>query len=351
MLTEYSSHLPPKRFNDLLCRLEHVDTKTALAAEAELAVVWAISRVAHFVSEPVLPGSTSRPEAGSNDLFRSGPAVVEVRALSDDSFSGKEAMNRTANIIAGYADRLRKCAGRHLYFEFMERSYWTTRFHRERCVDPTFELTDGMKELLRKWIKARDWPNPERIRITHGKTDVVVSWKQSPGKLFRTFCSMPPVAYDLEDNPIYKALKSKSGQVSGAASGTLRCVVLVDAGCDLLRRLRRRAGAIHEICGEAIIHHVLGKLSVDVVIVLSPNRQQRGFTSYGQSELVWNVSYFDRRENIHDGEYERVEQMVTQFPRRAARDTKQEPCTNKVCSRGIGGTDIYPQQQHCWEKR
>lgn len=316
MLMELSGRFAPDKFKDLSVRLERGDTKSALAAEAELAVVWAIARVAHMVPEPELPGSANRPEAVSNDLFVSGPAIIEVRALSDDSFSGKEAMDRTANIIAGFADQIRRGAGKYLYFEFSERSYWTRRFHRERCVDPKFQLTDDIRDQLRKWIEAPGWPNPASIRITRGKTDVVVSWTESTSPLFRTFCSMPPIAYDLEDNPIYKALrsKSKSGQLKGA-KGTLRCVVLVDAGCTMLRRLGS-AGvpSPHEVRGETIINHALAKLSIDVVIVLSPYRQG-GRANLYDSVLLWKVSCFDRRERVPDGEYERIEKMAAQLPK------------------------------------
>lgn len=313
MMNELSSYLDSKKCNDLSNRLEHKDTDTALAAEAEISVLWAISRVAHMAPEPVLPNTANRPDAESDDLFASGPAVIEVRALSDDSFSGKEAMDRTANIIAGYADRLRKGAGKHLYFEFDERSYFTTHFHRERCVDPAFELGSKTKEQLEQWITAEDWPNPGRIRVHLGKTDVVISWKKSTVPLSRTHCRMPPVAYDLEDNPIYKALKKKARQVKGAAEDTLRCVVLVDAGCYLLRRLHPMGG-VYEISGEAIIRHALAKLSIDAVIVLSPYRQ-RDFGYASLSELLWNVSLFDRRETIPDGEYDRLRKLAAQLPK------------------------------------
>jgi hypothetical protein len=315
MLTECSSHLTDEKFTDLSRHLEHTDTKTALAAEAELAILWAISRVAHIVSEPTLPHSTRRPEAYSNDLFESGSAVIEVRALSDDSFSGMEAMVRTANIIAGYADQIRKRAGKHLNFEYMERSYWTTRYHRKRCVDPHFRLTVEMKAQLREWLTAPDWPYyTTSIRIARGTTDVIVRCMELPMRRPRTFCSMPPLAYDLEANPIYKALKTKAGQVRGAAEGAWRCVFLVDTGCNLLRHLRTRVGSINEISGEAIIHHVLAKLSIDVVIELSPYRQQEGRSFLGPSKMVWNVSSFDRREGMPSGEYHRINQMAEQLP-------------------------------------
>lgn len=328
MLTDLSEHLNSAKFNDLKARLFHSDTKTALAAEGELSVLWAIANVAHLEPEPVLP-TGHRPDALSNDLFRSQPSIIEVRALSDDSFSGKEAMDRTANIIASHADQLRGGAGRHLYFEFDERSYWTKRYHRERCVDPAFKLTPAIEKKLRDWITAEDWPAPA-IRINEGKTDVVVSWKKSTGPLFRTFCRMPAVAYDLEENPIFKALKKKNKQVKGASAGTLRCVILIDAGCRLLRRLQPMS-AVHEIGGLAIIRHALAKLSIDSVIVLSPSRRSE-FVLGAQMELQWKVSCFDRRENVPDGEYDRVEALVAQLPGLASRLTRHETFTNKADS-------------------
>lgn len=312
MLTELSSFLDFAKFEDIKARLAHTDTKTALAAEGELSILWAISRVAHFEAEPALPDG-HRPDALSNDLFRSGPAVIEIRALSDESFSGREAMDRTANIVAAYADRLRKGAGKHLYFEFGERSYWNKRYHRERCVDPAFRLTPAIEEQLKTWITAANWPSPPSIRIIDGTTDVVITWKERTVRPFRTFCGMPPVAYDLEDNPIYKALKKKTKQVRRAPAGTLRCVMLVDAGCDLLRRLRPMS-AVHEIGGEAIIRHAIAKLSIDAVIVFSPLRQ-RQLVFGGRSDLVWNVSCFDGRETIPDGEYDRLKNLAAQLPR------------------------------------
>jgi hypothetical protein len=130
MLAELSSLLDAAKYNDLKGSLEHSNTKTALAAEAELAMLWAMSRVAHLEPDPTLPDG-HKPDAHSNDLFAAQPAIIEIRALSDDSFSGKEAMDRTGNLIAGHADRLRKRAGSHLYFEFGERSYWKEHFRSE----------------------------------------------------------------------------------------------------------------------------------------------------------------------------------------------------------------------------
>jgi hypothetical protein len=91
--------------------------------------------------------------------------------------------------------------------------------------------------------------------------------------------------------------------------GTLRCVALVDAGCSLLRRLSHAASpGIYQVGGDDIIRHALRKLSIDVVIVLSPHRQDH-------SEPLWQVTLFDRRERIPDGEYAGLERMVAQLPK------------------------------------
>ena len=222
-------------------------------------------------------------------------------------------MDRTANIIANFANQLRKGAGQQLYFDFFERQYWNRGFRRERCVDRNFQLTPEIRDRLRAWIKAPDWPNPESIRIEHGKTDVLISWRKATVPLFRTSSRMPPVAYDFEDNPIYDALRSKARQVKGGMPGTLRCIVLVDAGCDLLRRLHPQ-GAVHEIAGEKIIRYALTKLSIDSVVVLSPWRQ-RELGLAPRSTLLWKVGFFDRRNSIPDGEYDRWYDLAAQLPR------------------------------------
>jgi hypothetical protein len=314
MLDDLSASLNARKVHDLLGRLENRNTDAALGAEAELAMLWAVSRVADVTVEPDLSGTARRPDAFSENLFVSAPAIVEVRALSDDSFSGKEAMDRTANIIAGYADRVSKDAGRRLYFEFMERSYWGRRFHRERCVDPDFKLTPAIQKIIDQWLGPDGGGNGGTIHIVEGKTDVVVSYRGAPSPHFRVHCRMPPVAYDLEDNPIYKALKQKARQIRNAEAGTLKCVFLVDAGCDLLRRMRPISSAGQEVSGEEIIRHWLRKhSSIDLVCVFSPHREQQMWLA-PESRIFWKVSCFDRRGGMPTGEYERLTALAAQLP-------------------------------------
>lgn len=312
MLDELSSRFTVGKQNELLGRLEGVATDPALAAEAELSALWAISQVAELECEPTLPHSSRRPDAFSSDLFPSAAAIIEVRALSDDSFSGKEAMERTANIICNYADQLKKGAGKHLYFEFGERSYWERQQRRIRLVDPNFLLSKDTKKILRTWILQDSPPHPEHIVICDGLTQVAVVWKDVVYKSNRVFCKMPPIPYDLEDNPVYRALRKKSRQIKGAASGALRVVFLMDAGCYMLRSLRPLSAA-YQLCGEEVIRHAIRKLSVDIVCVFSPYRE--GYFGLGENTwLRWKVTVFDSRPMVPPAEYGRLEELAQRLP-------------------------------------
>ena len=78
-------------------------------------------------------------------------------------------------------------------------------------------------------------------------------------------------------------------------------------------------GAVHEISGDAIIRHALTKLSIDIVIVLSPFRR-RELVFGSRSEIAWNVSCFDCRvemqdKEIQDQEYSRIRDLAARLPR------------------------------------
>ncbi|MGO9772786.1 MAG: hypothetical protein ACLPSW_25195, partial [Roseiarcus sp.] len=186
MLNDLGPRLTAANASDLLARLEHKDTKTVLAAEFELALLWGIARVADLKAYPEFPDSPKRPEALSADLFGSGPAVIEVTALSDDTFSGQADMDRAANIMTRFADRTRKGASKHLHFEFQEaRSYEDGRYRRIRRVTKDFRLTPALEAVFEAWLGSPDWPAANAVRLTDEQIDVVVHWKQSVHPLFR----------------------------------------------------------------------------------------------------------------------------------------------------------------------
>jgi hypothetical protein len=313
MLNDLGPRMTVATATDLLARLEHKDTQSALAAEFELALLWGISRAADLQIAPGFPDSRKRPDALSADLFSSGPAAIEITALSDDTFSGQADMNRAGNIMAQFSDRMRKGASEHLYFEFQEQNIRSDgRNRRIRRVTKDFALSPALEAHLRAWLLSSDWPNPAAIRLTDERVDVVVRWKQYVHPLFRTFSSMPAVAYDLEDNNISKALQKKERQLSDVPAGVLKCIFLGDVGCRNLRHLRPMG--VVETSGEKIIQHFLATSEIDVVCVFSPHSSTHPFGSILSSPF-WTATVFDRRQPILEHEYSNLATLANVLPR------------------------------------
>lgn len=312
VMNDLSPLLTAKKARDILSRVEHKNTKDALAAEVELGLLWAIQHVADLEIDREWAGSSSRPDAFSHSLFKCAPASIEITALSDDTFSGREDMERAANIICQFANRVRKGGGNHLYFQFAEHSYYEQgRLFRKRLITADFKLTQQLKETLRAWLSSSDWPNPVAIRLVDTNIEVVVQWKKYVHPHGRTFCTMPPVAYHPEDNPIYRALVRKEKQLSGVPSGILKCVFLGDAGCGMLRELK--PFGVHEVCGEQVIKHFLRNSSIDVVGVFSPYRSFQVFQMPGSRSPQWKVNLYMRTDVPSEGDCVLVKRMVAEM--------------------------------------
>ncbi len=147
---------------DLLNRLENRDVTAALAAEVELSLLWAINSVTKTQLHPELSTTKRRPEAYCAELFPSAPAYIEVTAVSDDTFSDRDKMERAANIISQLANRVRKGSSKHLYFRFSEKSgYQNGKYGRFRCITSDFQITPTIEDSLRSWLTKPDWPNPQ----------------------------------------------------------------------------------------------------------------------------------------------------------------------------------------------
>ena len=315
MLDDLGPLLTPPKEADLRARLEHRQTGKVLAAEFELGLLWAIGKVAHLTIQPELPGAA--PDAISNDLFRSGPAIIEITALSDDTFSGEKDMNRAANMIAQFADRVRKGASEHLYFEFGARGYFDgRRYHRIRLISDAFQLTPAFKGALRSWLGAPNWPNPPAIRLKDQDADVIVRWKDFVHPKFRVFSSVPPIAYDLEKNPVFSALRGKGRKLKSFPADMLRCVFLGDAGCWMLHELRSLYNPTREATnGEQIIRHFLTKSSsVDMVCVFSATRRSSSSFIAFEGALSWDVHVYDRRQAWDEHEHSNLESLRAALP-------------------------------------
>ncbi|MZH02320.1 MAG: hypothetical protein F3745_02655 [Nitrospinae bacterium] len=314
MLDDLKPKIQDGEAKSLLKRLESKKRDQALPAEAELALLWALYKATSINTWPTWPNVACRIEATAEDLFKSQPAAIEITAISDFSFSGKEAMNQVAEKFVSLANSLRKNSGKHLFFEFAESSFFENgNFKRIRHVPKKYKLEKDYQTLkfLEAWLKHPDWPKPDRIRIQNEKLDVTITWKKYVHPENRTFCTMPAVAYDLQDNPLFRRLKEKEKeQLSKVPKGYLKCLFITDVGCELIKNLKG-FGSIWEFSGEKIIQHFLSRSSIDVVCVFSPFRHSPlGYSS----ELKWKVSVYDRRSAWPNDEHKGLEKVASFLP-------------------------------------
>ncbi len=291
MMDDLRPLLDITKANDILARLSDPRPEQALGAEMELGLLWGIQQVADVKIEPVLPNSPSRPDALSTGLFYN-PSYIEITTLSEGKLSGDEDMHRATHKIIAFANTIKKGCGKNLYFTFNEIRSWNHNVYtRERRITADFELVQNSKDKISLWIKTLSESQREPLHLQNEQIDVIIEFKSHPQKQgFNFFSSLPPLAYDIEDNPLFTRLKEKAHKLSGVPDGALKVIFIADGGSRLLRRIRDTDPQRLYKSGAEIISHFLNKFSVEVVCVFSPLRQS-SFPSHSTS-LCWQVSPF-----------------------------------------------------------
>ncbi|HBO42346.1 MAG TPA: hypothetical protein DD670_00075, partial [Planctomycetaceae bacterium] len=324
MLDELGPWLSKSKATDLINRIDHEDPDQAIPAEYELGIGWALSKVADVEIGPIFGGKN--PDFLSADLFSDKPAVIEVTALSDDALSGESSMERTANIINQFANKVRKKASDNLHYQFLEASGyhpvklkvplgpWThqSQYFRRRLTSSKFKLTMAHEVQLRQWLSV--WPPTQPLRIDGEGTAVVVSWKKWVHPRTKTFSSMPSEAHDLKHNPLYARLKEKEKkQLVFVPTDHLKCIFLGDAGCRLLRQPMDFDGTNRRVSGRDIVLKFLNDSKVDVVCIFTPKRRNENLTWNHNNPRKWHVYVFDNR-TLGEKYYEKVFEINSKLP-------------------------------------
>lgn len=321
MLNALGPKLTLHKANDLLGRLDSADPDQSVPAEYELAVGYALSNASRVAVSPAY--GKSEPDFLSEGLFGSQAAVFEVTALSDDAFSGKAAMDKTAGKVDQFANTLRPRAGNNFHYTFLETSGyrpvklpvamgpWThkSQYWRARLTSHQFELTDRHKAKITEWLK--EWPPAGALRIAGEGTVFDVRWQERQvHHMLKTFSSMPSEIYDLKENALYRRLKDKAkGQLANVPAGILKCIVLGDAGCSLLSHLRQSPGWQDRPNGAAVIWEFLKNYPVDFVIILSPQQQANGFNN----PRYWSPEIYPKVQR-EEAFYARLQEALGQLP-------------------------------------
>ncbi len=289
MLDEIRPLTDEKNLNQLLGRLNDKKPEQVLGAEMELSLLAGMKEVAEIEIEKPIPNSSRIPEAYSPNLFEK-PAYVEVTTVSDGKLSGDKFMQRAAQKISAEANKISNKSGNYLFFSFGEkRSSSEGNILREHDVSENFKLSSHMKGQLKNWIENEE-KSKTKLTIQDKTINVSIEKKeQRQAEGFNFFSTLPPLAYDIEDNPVYKALKSKREQLKDVSDDVLRVIFLADGGSRILRYLSERDHLGQYKSGEEIIRHFIKKNNIDVICVFStycPN----GFHLL-PTKLEWKVSY------------------------------------------------------------
>jgi hypothetical protein len=306
MLSELGPWLTKPKATDLVKRLDNRDPSQAIPAEYELGLAWAVSKVAHLHIDPNFGGKI--PDLLSNNLFPDKPIVIEITALSDDAISGQPSMENTAKIINRFADTIIKKASKNLHYTFLEtHGYrpvklktpigpWTheNRYYRKRLTSWNFKLTREHEARLRKWLA--DGPPHQPLQINGEGTSVVVSWKKLAHPSLNTFSSMPSEVHDLTNNPVYDKLKEKEDQLRFVPDNYLKCIVLGDAGCTLLRQPTDFDSSERTVSGKEIVWKFLQGSSVDRVCIFSPRRRYENSPGDFDNPRLWHIYIFEKKE-------------------------------------------------------
>jgi hypothetical protein len=293
MLDELRPILHTTKANDILGRLADSRPEQALGAEMELGLLWAIKQVADVEIEPALPHSSSRPEALSTGLFGQ-ISYIEITTLSDGKLSGEEDMRRATHKIVAYANSIKKRGGANLYFTFNDTSSWENNVYtRKHCVTPSFELDQCLKDQISAWLKNYSGSEGVPLRLQNDHIDVLIEVKNHPQRQgFNFFSRLPPLAHDIEDNPLFSRLKEKADQLSSVPEDALKIIFVSDGGSRLLRLIQHRDHLRRYKSGAQIIQHFLDRSSVHAVCVFAPHRQKYFFDR--SASLSWQVSLFCR---------------------------------------------------------
>lgn len=270
MLDDLSGIVSAKHF---IGRLNDKRFENALPAEAELALVWGVSRLGPFQSEPVgFSPKGRRPEGISNSLIPDFETVFDVKALSDRVIPGIVGMRKLSAKLVEAANRIHRGSGQRLEFFFFERSdYRVPKNHRTIYAPADHSVSQFALDRLAAFLKTGPRPG-DHIDIVDGEMRVRVTWKPGVSPLFNYRSSIVNEIFDIEDNYIAAGLAEKARQLRAPNFKGLRGVLLADIGSASLRRFDAIDPLRRAVSGRQIVQHVLNRpdAGLDFVCVFSP---------------------------------------------------------------------------------
>lgn len=280
--TQFIGRLNDKRFEN------------ALPAEAELALVWAASRLGGFESEPEWYSPDGRlPEGVSTTLFPGYDTAFDVKAVSDRALPGVVGMRTISAKLVEAANKVRKGSGSNLSFFFFERrDHRDRRLHRSIHAPPKHMLGEAALAPLAAFVRSSP-SKGAHIDIVDGELKVRVTWEPGTHPLFNYRSSTVNEIFDPDENYIAGALREKARQLRSPGFGGLKGVLLADIGSATLKKLNGIDHLGRSASGMQIIQRQLDRPDggLDFVCVFSP---QSDASIWQRTRHFWQVTAFVR---------------------------------------------------------
>jgi hypothetical protein len=318
IFNELGPWLVRSKATDLLKRLENVSPDQAIPAEFELALDWAVTKMAQLEIDHPMGNRT--PDIYSADLLPSGPVSIDIAAISDVLLSGEAFMRRAARIINKACDEIQKGSSAHLHYTFGEQSQYPrddsgrSRFDRRRLITKSFQMDSQLRNALAGWFKSGRSRKP--LGWSGKNINVTITWREDyVHPQLNTFCTMPSLAYDLRENPVYQVLKSKADQLRAVPNGTHRGIFLGDAGCQLFNDIYRVDRVNYTFSGQQVIEAFLSdECDIDFVAVFSVKRAKSGSWDSSKNPRIWYLYVFEQKGSPQKIDFSRVQHMRELLP-------------------------------------
>jgi len=319
MLDELGPWLTVGKAKDLLKRLDSREPNQALPAEYELGITWAVSKIAMLEIDRSMGNRT--PDIYSPDLLKGGPLFADVAAIDDVSLSGIATMRRARNIINSTCSEIRKGSAEHLHYRFGEESGYApspkakgkSKRYRRRLVSRSFVMDTHFRNALKAWLAVNEPSQP----LDWKASDIAVSiqWRPFSHPFANIFCTMPSLALDVQDNPLYRVLYSKYKQLKDVPYGCSRAIFLGNAGCRLLDSLELTRRGFDTFGGGQIIQSFLADYpSIDFVLVFPVERLHSHSFGGVNNPRVWTSHLFTHRKTFPAIDAKKLNSITEQIP-------------------------------------
>jgi hypothetical protein len=175
-------------------------------------------------------------------------------------------------------------------------------------------MDSQLRTALAGWLKSGR--SRKSLGWSGNNINVTITWREDyVHPQLNTFCTMPSLAYDLRENPVYQVLKSKAGQLRAVPNGTHRGIFLGDAGCQLFNDIYRVDRVNYTFSGQQVIEAFLtDECDIDFVAVFSVKRAKSGPWDSSKNPRIWYLYVFEQKGSPQKIDFSRLQRMRELLP-------------------------------------